>query len=141
MSNKHEHQNQNRQPQTVIETGTDTEISAPPIPPNSGEVLEAFDATGIAEERQLFQSESAKEAVMKAARVVEEEAPKPAALNTTPSTPPSAPKRDPNKMVMIRSRKTIERTSIGGVWYQFIEGKQQLVPQHVANLLAEKGVI
>lgn len=48
---------------------------------------------------------------------------------------------DANKRVAITPRISIPRTSIGGQTYSFAAGKKVTVPQHVAVLLDEKGVL
>jgi hypothetical protein len=43
--------------------------------------------------------------------------------------------------VAIIPRTTVMRTRIGDDWYNFVKGKEVLVPRHVATWLQEKGIL
>lgn len=45
------------------------------------------------------------------------------------------------KMVKIRPRETLKRFRVGRDYYQVVAGKDTHVPQHVANLLDQKGYL
>jgi hypothetical protein len=46
-----------------------------------------------------------------------------------------------NKKIIVKPRQTVQRFRIGDTWYSLQDGKDVLVPQHVAIILAEKGII
>lgn len=46
-----------------------------------------------------------------------------------------------NKKIIVKPRQTVPRFRIGETWYSLQENKEVLVPQHVALILAEKGIV
>jgi hypothetical protein len=45
------------------------------------------------------------------------------------------------KMVAVRPRRTVMHTRIGSIWYNFVEGREVMVPAHVRDWLYEKKVL
>jgi hypothetical protein len=45
------------------------------------------------------------------------------------------------KMVAVRPRRTVMHTRIGGQWFNFVEGREVMVPAHVRDWLYEKKVL
>lgn len=46
-----------------------------------------------------------------------------------------------NRLYPVRPRRTLLRTRICGEWYNFVQGKEQLVPGYVRDWLFEKGIL
>jgi hypothetical protein len=53
----------------------------------------------------------------------------------------AALERDANTLVPIIPRRTLQRTKIGGKWYNFVKGQEQFVEKAIMEHIREKGVI
>jgi hypothetical protein len=46
-----------------------------------------------------------------------------------------------NKKVRVKPKQTVQRFRVGDTWYSIKEGQETLVPQHVAIILEQKGLV
>jgi len=112
--------------------------------------LEDASQGGGGSPRANFQSDEAQDAAIKAAQPnVDEGGPTSAEVGNDPTEDedgkkiarPVQPQVDQNKMVKVRPLRTEKRVRIADKWYSFVQGKECLVPRHVATLLRQKGLL
>lgn len=103
---------------------------------------ERFDAQGVRTNTR-YQSDAAREALLNpddANRINEKGIVDAEIGSGTPEAQQATDLEALNKKVIVKPRQTVNRFRIGETWYSLKENVETLVPQHVAIILAEKGI-